>query len=58
MAKRRPLHTTVRLTLFAVSKDKWDTKEDTDRSTKRDMSKGTEVSKSKKIKTYPLLNYT
>ena len=30
----KPLHATAKLTLFAVSKDEWDTKEDTGKSMK------------------------
>ena len=33
----KPSHTTVKLTLFAVIKDEWDTKEDTGKSMKNAM---------------------
>jgi len=45
--QRKPSHTTTKLTLFTVSKDEWNTKEDTGKSLKKmhctycDMSKGT-----------------
>ena len=32
--ERRPSHATIKSTLFAVSKDEWDTKEDTGKSMK------------------------
>ena len=38
--QRKPSHTTTKLTPFAVSKDEWDTKEDTGKCTYCGMPKG------------------